>query len=167
LVPVGFDPLFVFERALVVSQIDSLKRQVEDLVTQPLAAEECELVEAVIATYKKSVTVRLFVHSRRGTTLAECARLSRLVGALVDDSEMFPNGYNLEVSSPGLDRPLKTAADFRRNVGETVTIQFVDVKKKAVTAKIVSGDEIAIMFENKSGGFSEKLADIKAARIVV
>jgi ribosome maturation factor RimP len=52
-----------------------------------------------------------------GVTIAECARVSEDLSALLDVEDVLPASYTLEVSSPGLDRPLRAAEDYRRFVG--------------------------------------------------
>ncbi len=144
-----------------------LKQKVTELVEGPLRAEGCELVELQLSQYKTATTVRLFVYCDHGPTLEECARLSGIIGNVIDGTDLFERGYTLEVSSPGLDRPLKTARDFRRRVGETVRIVFVDPKRKQITAEIVSASEEAVEFRDENESFSVPLAEIERAKIVL
>lgn len=146
--------------------IDELKEKVAGLLREPLLDEGCEIADVVISKYKNNSTLRLFVYCQNGTTIDECARLSRLVGDLIDGTDLFPSGYTLEVSSPGLDRPLKTAQDFRFRVGEKVKVEFVDRARKKVTAEIVAvnGDEIE--FKDETGQFKVDLAEIERAKII-
>ncbi|HOZ07537.1 MAG TPA: hypothetical protein PKW75_04550, partial [candidate division Zixibacteria bacterium] len=111
------------------------------LVEAPLAAEGAYVADLVVATFKKSATVRVFVCSERGTTLEECARLSRIVGDVLDGTDWFDYGYTLEVSSPGLDRPLVTPRDFRFRTGETVRVEFRDPARKKLTAELVAATD--------------------------
>ena len=67
--------------------------------------------------------VRLFIEKEGGVTLKECATVSRELGYLMEIKEIIEHPYNLEVSSPGLDRPLKTEKDFQRFTGKKVTIK--------------------------------------------
>jgi ribosome maturation factor RimP len=83
----------------------------------------------------KHQTVRLVLDKKGGITLDECAAVSRRVSADLDIDEVVPGRYTLEVSSPGLDRPLKNAKDFRRKIGESVTLKFKDAEGKRKTAK--------------------------------
>ncbi len=85
---------------------------------------------------------------------------------MIDGTDLFEGGYTLEVSSPGLDRPLTTARDFRYRIGETVKIEFVDPKRKAVTAEIVSATEDPVEFRNADGEFTLPLVEIERAKIV-
>ncbi|MCM2272032.1 MAG: ribosome maturation factor RimP, partial [candidate division Zixibacteria bacterium] len=87
-------------------------------------------------------------------------------GEVIDGTDLFERGYTLEVSSPGLDRPLTTARDFRFRIGETVKIGFVDPKRKAVTAEIISTTGDAVVFRNATGEFTLPLVEIDKAKIV-
>lgn len=143
-----------------------LKDRLVELVAAPLKAEECEMADLVLATYKRSTTVRFLVYTEGGVTLEQCERLSRIIGGVIDGTDYFPYGYTLEVSSPGLDRPLTTARDFRYRVGETVKIQFGDRARKATTAKIIAASDDEVTFENEAGEFMVRLTDIEKAKII-
>ncbi len=147
-------------------QFDELKQEIRDLVEKPLAIEDADLADLVVSRYKNNNAIRLFVYSGRGTTLDECARLSRIVGDIIDGTDLFEKGYTLEVSSPGLDRPLTTEADFRHRIGETVRVEFVDKKKKKISAEISGFSNRKVEFSNEDGSFSIDLAEIAEAKII-
>jgi ribosome maturation factor RimP len=94
-------------------------------------------VEVVELTHfpGKHQTVRLLLDKKGGITIDEIAAVSRRFSADLDIDDVVPGRYTLEVSSPGLDRPLKTQADFRRKVGESVTLKFRDDEGKRKSAK--------------------------------
>jgi ribosome maturation factor RimP len=89
-----------------------------------------------------------------------------MVGELIDQTGWLEDGYTLEVSSPGLSRPLTTAKDFRFRVGETVRIFFADKARKETTAEIVAADNESVEFRNSDGTFSVPLAEIDRAKII-
>ncbi|HET6655703.1 MAG TPA: ribosome maturation factor RimP [Gammaproteobacteria bacterium] len=68
-------------------------------------------------------TLRIFIDSPDGITLDDCGRVSHQVSGVLDVEDPIPGAYELEVSSPGLDRPLRTAADFERFAGREVKLQ--------------------------------------------
>jgi ribosome maturation factor RimP len=146
--------------------LERIKKQVLDLISGPLLAEGCEVADLVLSRYRNDWTVKVFVYSANGPTVDECARLSRLVGDLLDGTELFESGYTLELSSPGLDRPLKTARDFKYRVGEEVKIAFVDAKRKKVKAIIRATSGTNVDFEGDDGPFTLDLDEIDSARIV-
>lgn len=67
--------------------------------------------------------VRLYVYVTGGVTLDDCERVSRAVSELLDVLDPVPGQYALEVSSPGFERPLRTAAHFARFVGAQVFVE--------------------------------------------
>ncbi len=137
-----------------------------ELLDRPLAAEGAEIAELVLSTYKKSTTIRIYLYSQHGATLDECSRLSRIIGDLIDGTEWFENGYTLEVSSPGLDRPLTHARDFKHRTGELVRIEFVDDARKKLTAEILSATDTEVELQAGDDVIRIPLSEIKRAKIV-
>ena len=68
------------------------------------------------------MTVRLFIDKDGGVGVDDCADVSRQVSAILDVEDPIADKYNLEVSSPGLDRPLFTLEQFQRYVGEDIAV---------------------------------------------
>jgi ribosome maturation factor RimP len=67
--------------------------------------------------------VRVYIDATAGVTLDDCERVSRAVSGVLDESDPVPGHYTLEVSSPGLERTLRTAGQFARYVGENVYVE--------------------------------------------
>ena len=82
-----------------------------------------ELVDVEIFRAGKRRIVRIYIGKRGGISVEDCAKVSRDLGTLLDaDNVMQDDNYVLEVSSPGLDRPFKTLADYKRNIGGLVRV---------------------------------------------
>jgi ribosome maturation factor RimP len=84
-----------------------------------------ELVLLEFSPHKGSAMVRLFIDAAGGITLADCEKVSREVEGLLDVEDPIPQNYRLEVSSPGLDRPLVKPAHFERFAGSVAKLQLV------------------------------------------
>lgn len=98
-------------------------KQVEDLLQPILEAQGVELVELQLLRPRRGrSTLRIFLDREGGITLEEISRISRVLGELLDVHDVIPESYHLEVSSPGLTRPLKKPADYQRYVGRVVRI---------------------------------------------
>jgi ribosome maturation factor RimP len=82
-----------------------------------------ELVELEFAPAGSGGVLRLYIDAAPGITLDDCERVSRQVGAVLESEDPIAGHYTLEVSSPGLDRILRTRAHFERFVGSRVKIQ--------------------------------------------
>jgi ribosome maturation factor RimP len=146
--------------------IEHLKARVLGYIEQPLAEEGYEIAELVLSQYRHKFTLRLYLYAKGGVRLDECARLSRLVGAIFEEIDLFADGYTLEISSPGLDRPLTTVRDFEYRVGEEVRVEFVDRKRKIETGRIVSVDSARLTLNNGKTDVLIDFADIVRAKII-
>ena len=142
------------------------KQTVSGLIEGPILDEGFELAEVVVSRYKNTATVRVFVYGKDGVSIDQCAHLSRVVGDIIDGTDLFKDGYNLEVSSPGLDRPLTTSRDFRYRVGETVKLEFTEPLRKKLKGEIVEAGEDKVVLQADDETLTIDLADIKEARIV-
>jgi len=88
--------------------------------------------------------VRVYIDAAAGIALDDCERVSRAVSELLDVEDPVPGQYALEVSSPGLERPLRTAEQFGRYVGETVfveTLQPLDGQRRYKGPLVAAGPE--------------------------
>ena len=81
-----------------------------------------ELVHVEARRESGGIVLRLYIDREGGVTLDDCARVSRQVSAELDADDPLPGRYTLEVSSPGIDRPLTKERDFQRFSGQTVRI---------------------------------------------
>jgi ribosome maturation factor RimP len=100
-----------------------LNRTLLECVETLLAGSEFELVDLeCVPGAKGGVTVRVFVDKDGGVGLDDCARLSRGLESHLETEAVIPGRYVLEVSSPGVDRPLRKVEDFDRFAGEEVRI---------------------------------------------
>jgi ribosome maturation factor RimP len=100
----------------------NVEQKIQALAAQ--AADECghELVEVTLLGRGRRILLRVFIDREGGVTLNDCEVFSRRLEALLDVEDPIAGSYTLEVSSPGLDRPLKNPNDFRRSVGKLVRI---------------------------------------------
>jgi ribosome maturation factor RimP len=102
---------------------EEIKQRLEELI-QPLAVSQgLELVELELHRPKRGKSIlRLFLDREGGITLEEIARVSRMVGGLLEVYDLIPESYHLEVSSPGLTRKLKRPEDYQRYTGRLARI---------------------------------------------
>jgi ribosome maturation factor RimP len=99
-----------------------LDQTLTELIKPLLEERSVELVELSVSGGRRRKLVRIFVDRSQGITIGECASLSREIADLFDTRDPLDGGYVLEVSSPGLTRPLKTDSDFERAVGKSLRL---------------------------------------------
>jgi len=110
-----------------------MRKDLKDLwlLTEPYVRDAgFDLIEVVSGREASGWVVRLFIDAPVGAEVTvsheDCARVSRDVSAALDVADSIPHAYQLEVSSPGLDRPLRREGDFARFVGESARIKLSD-----------------------------------------
>ena len=93
-------------------------------IAAPLAAQDgMELVDVELGGAGGHQTLRLFIDRAGGVSLDDCTLVSRAVSAALDVEDPIAGAYNLEVSSPGLDRPLRTPEHFEKFKGSKVRVK--------------------------------------------
>ena len=91
-------------------------------INEIVSATEMELVEVNIQS-KTNPIIEIIIFKKEGVSLDDSTQISRAVESEINLDEYFPNNYNLEVASPGLDRKLTTLDDYRRNLGNKIEIK--------------------------------------------
>lgn len=99
-----------------------MKNKIIELADSIAAQHAVEIVDIELAGSSGKPLIRIFIDKENGITLDECGKFSRSLSALFDVEDPIPTAYILEVSSPGLDRPLKELRDFQRNIGKPARI---------------------------------------------
>lgn len=143
-----------------------LKNRIMELLAAPLLEEGFDIVEIKLARYRKDSRLQIFVDSDNGVRLDDCAGLSRRIETIIEENQVFGSGYTLEVSSPGLDRPLLTARDFRRRVGETIQLTFNDLDIAPVKGELISADDVMLELKMSDGTRKINLDQVKMGKIL-
>jgi ribosome maturation factor RimP len=125
-----------------------LRDQLIELLEPVVAGLGYELWELEYGTRSGGGLLRLYIDSPDGISVDDCARVSRAVSEALDAADPIQNEYTLEVSSPGLDRVLRTPEHFARFAGERVRLEMSQVvngrKRFAGRLTDVSGGQIAL-----------------------
>ncbi|WP_299776207.1 ribosome maturation factor RimP [uncultured Pseudoteredinibacter sp.] len=128
------------------------KQQLEELLRPVVESLACELWGLEYLSQGRHTTLRLYIESPDGIGVEHCEQVSRQVSAVMDVEDPITGEYTLEVSSPGLDRPLYTLEQFQQYVGEKVSIKlrqaFEGRRKFQGRLNGVEGDEILVVVDN-------------------
>jgi ribosome maturation factor RimP len=100
---------------------ETIRQSIVEIVEPLLQTQGFELVELQLQQRQGQWLIRVFADAEGGISLEDCRKLSRDIGQAFDLEDLVPTSYVLEVSSPGLDRPLRTARDFQRQHQRVVT----------------------------------------------
>ncbi|HHF1625427.1 TPA: ribosome maturation factor RimP [Haemophilus influenzae] len=100
----------------------TLEQNLQEMLQDAVEDLGCELWGIECQRTGRFITVRLFIDKDGGVTVDDCADVSRQVSAILDVEDPIADKYNLEVSSPGLDRPLFTLPQFERYIGQDIAV---------------------------------------------
>src|ERR687888_302661 len=101
---------------------ETIRQSIAEIIAPLLQIQGFELVELQLQQRQGQWLVRVFSDAEGGISLEDCRRLSLEIGQVLDAEDLIAASYVLEVSSPGLDRPLRTARDFQRQRQRMVTV---------------------------------------------
>lgn len=127
-----------------LTQKQSLASRIRDMAEEVAASMGMEVVLVEIKGSGKNSSVRTFIDQPGGISLDDCERFSRRFSVLLDVEDWIPFSYTLEVSSPGINRPLVRESDFERYCGKDVRVRTrtpVDGQKnfKGAIANVTDG----------------------------
>ena len=141
---------------------------ITELIEPTVLAMELQLWGIDLSQRGKYSILRIYIEREEGVTITDCEKVSRQVSAILDMEDPIAGEYTLEVSSPGLDRPLFTSEQFGRFIGSAVKVRLhhpVDGRRKLNgSIENVSGNEIVLSVDGE--GFRLQHTDIEKANVV-
>tara|TARA_B100000949_G_scaffold194092_1_gene178693 strand:- start:394 stop:855 length:462 start_codon:yes stop_codon:yes gene_type:complete len=147
----------------------SIYQSVADLIEPTLEGNGIELVDVEYKKTGKTWVLRVFIDKNQGVTVYDCQELSREIEDLIEIHELIDGHYVLEVSSPGLDRPLKKAADFLRNKGKRIQIKTYSPinNKKENVGTVIDFVNGTLFLEDKKNILKISLTEIAQAKLII
>ena len=147
----------------------SIYQSVADLIEPTLRGSNIELVDVEYKKTGKIWVLRVFIDKNQGVTVHDCQELSREIEDLIEIHELIDDHYVLEVSSPGLDRPLKKAADFLRNKGKRIQIKTYSPinNKKENAGTVIDFVNGTLFLEDKKDILKISLTEIAQAKLII
>jgi ribosome maturation factor RimP len=137
---------------------DEMRRAIEDCVARLSA----HLIELAVHGHRGKIRVEVFIDAEQGVTSDLCSNVSREVSDLIDRAGWIQGSYRLEVSSPGIDRPLQFDWQYRKHVGRTLAVKvrapegivehrgrLSSVRENGITLETAAGNApLELAFEN-------------------
>lgn len=145
-----------------------LDAAVEEKVEAVITAQGFDLYEVKYFSAGGKQILRIFADSDEGITLDQCAAISREVSEYLDTIDFGNTEYTLEVSSPGADRPLLSARDFKKVIGKKVKIRLRNAEKKSdakCNGVVLSVEDETILVETKKGEQSVELSNVLSGKL--
>lgn len=129
-----------------------------------------ELVGCEMQSHGSQLLFRIYLDSPSGITADDCSRVSRQIGAMMDVENLIQSRYVLEVSSPGIDRPLFELAHYRRFIGSRVKVKLsIPVgQRRQYTGllKGVEGEVVHLLVENSEQELALPFSNIEKGNLI-
>lgn len=149
-------PSFYYNHQVILSIVD-LKQHIGALVEAQLTPEEF-IVEVAISGERAAKKVLILLDADSGISIDRCAEVSRKVAHTLEEEDAIDNAYVLEVSSPGLDYPLSSLRQYKKNIGRSVKVTLLNEEQKKGELLEVTADHIVIREKIKEKG-SKKMKE--------
>jgi len=161
---VGRKPTFFIENTEMIH----LNESFESLIQETLKIDGFDLVDLDIKRNPSSVVIKCFIDRYGGITIDDCVYVNRVLSTVLEQ-ECNRLGITLnrfDVSSPGIERPLKTVKDFQRNIGREVSILFsCDGEKNRIIGSITGVVEESIQVQSEIDSFNVPVSSVIQAHI--
>lgn len=146
-----------------------LQDRIAEIAAPVVEGAGINLVDVQFTAEHGRKVLRIFIDKPGGVTIDDCGSVSRELGLALDVDDFIPGRYALEVSSPGLDRALKKAADFAQFIGSKARVKTVEPIEERrnfrVTIRAVEGDTVSI--EDAAGRvWKIDIAKIESANLI-
>lgn len=140
----------------------------EEEIRELIEKRGLDVVEIRREARGKTDIIKIFVDKDGGVTISDCKNAAKFVDALIEEHNLITKDYRLEVSSPGLDRPLKTGRDFNRKIDKRISVTFdKDGKTETIEGKLTDVSENEIIIEGKKESFKISFDTIIKGKIVL
>ena len=148
----------------------SILEYIREIIESLIKNTEYELVDLEYKKEGPNNFLRVFLDKPGGISLDDCQNISKEISDELDKTDPIKQAYYLEVSSPGLDRPLKTDKDLKRNIDKDVEVKLYEAidGKKLIQGNLLDFDENILKLESEEDGeeiiiYRDKIALIKLA----
>jgi len=146
----------------------NFRDKLETIVRPLCEANNFILVEIRVRGDYGHPVFQIFIDNESGVTLGDCERMSRLIQDHLDVDDDFSSNYRLEVSSPGVDRPLVSDFEFKKNIGQQLTIKWQTPEGiKSVVGSLTSYDKHNLWLDTIQGSIQINRADIEQAKVKI
>lgn len=139
-----------------------LTAEITKMASSLLAEPSHFLVDVVITGNRIQKKVVVMVDGDQGVTIEDCAKLSRGLSARLDEVELIKENYTLEITTPGVDTPLKLKRQYKKNIGRELKVTLKD--KTQIRGKLTGSDELSLQLQVAEMG-SKKNQEIKTVEI--
>jgi ribosome maturation factor RimP len=139
--------------------VKSLVERIEELVIVSIDREDLFLVDVIVAGNQGNNKILIYMDGDEGITINDCSKISRQISEQLDVEDLVSGKFVLEVSSPGIDQPLKLKRQFHKNIGRNLDVLLTD--STTTSGKLIATEDDLIVLNVEKRGKSKKDVSIE------
>lgn len=158
--------------SFIGSNLNELVSDIAKIVEGNFPDDSYFLVDLTIKGGRGNEKVVILIDGDQGVDIETCSKISRLVSEELDRIDVLKDSYTLEVSSPGVDYPLKSVRQYKKNIGKNMMVMLHD--HKDIHGELIQVDDQGITIKNEGGGKKKAphdtyipYNDIRKAKVLV
>ncbi len=146
---------------------DEVVRRAWEELEPELVEQGYELVEVEYGQHGSTWFLRLYIDCEDGVTIDNCAEVSQFLSPLLDKLDFLDGRYTMEVSSPGIDRPVRKAVDFSRYLGERIRVQTIEpvAGRRRIKGVLRGFEDGLIRVETDDAAYEVHIENLKKANL--
>lgn len=143
------------------------KQQITNRIEEIVKAHGFILVDVVLRGDNHLRIIEVYIDGEKGITALDCANVSRALNEIIELENLIESNYRLDVSSPGVERPLKFLIQYFKHINRKFEIKYNDGVEKTLTAKLVRVEGEYLFFAVKDDEYKIKFGDITEAKVLI
>lgn len=155
---------------LCIMEKEILKQKIDNIISQ----KGFFLIELILRGDKKQRIIEIFIDGKEPVTASVCAELSRIIKDKIEEEKLIDSNYRLDVSSPGIERPLKFLEQYYKHINRNFEVHFqAGDEKLMINGKLIRIEDDKLIFEVKSKSAKENdeyvinFKDINKAKVLI
>ena len=143
------------------------KQQINNRIEEIVKAHGFILVDVVLRGDNHLRIFEVYIDGEKGITALDCANVSRDLNEIIELENLVGSNYRLDVSSPGVERPLKFLIQYIKHINRKFEIKYDDGGEKTLTAKLLRIEGENLFFAVKNDAYKIKFGDITEAKVLI
>lgn len=143
------------------------KQQIHNRIEEIVKAHGFILVDLVLRGDNHLRIIEVFIDGEKGITALDCANVSRDLNKVIELENLVESGYRLDVSSPGVERPLKFLIQYYKHINRKFEIEYKGGGDKKLIAKLVRIEGEDLFFAVKDDEYKINFGDITSAKVLI
>lgn len=145
------------------------EKNIYEQIEEVVSSKGFFMIDLVLRGERRNRVIEVFIDSEANVSAEDCAGISREIDKMLEEQNLFESGYRLEVSSPGVNRPLKYLKQFPKHINRKFDVSYRDsgnVRKFSGTLKSIEGNSLIFVKSNREE-LRVDFSDIIKAKVII